>query len=284
MKPTRIVPFLYLFAGIHTTCATISLVDRVLLNKDTTSGSAGMEMKDNTAAYEQEQRRQLVRFGKRLYVKGFVAGTDGNLSVRLDDTRVLSTPTNVSKGMMRAQDMVVVAMDGSRLAGLLRPSSELGMHLTIYRIRPDVGAIIHAHPCTATGFASAGLALDQPLCSELIIALGEVPLAPYRTPGTPELGEALTPFVRNHDAILMANHGVVSYGSTLLDAFLNLEAVEHFAQIALVTRQLGRSVTLGPSDVITLKAARLRYKSLQPPLPEPATRGENGRHTKLSGT
>src|SRR6266567_2792300 len=151
---------------------------------------------------EPQLRHDLTEYGRMLHAQGFVAATDGNLSVRLDRERVLITPTGFSKGMMEPEDMVVVDLHGKKLSGFYNPSSEIVMHLTIYRMRPDVGAVVHAHPCTATGFASAGIALDQPLCSEIVITLGAVPLAPYATTGTMELSESLEPFIPYHDAIL----------------------------------------------------------------------------------
>jgi len=160
-----------------------------------------------------------------LHAQGFVAATDGNLSVRLDRERVLITPTGFSKGMMRPEDMIIVDLCGKKLSGSHNPSSEIVMHLTIYHMRPDVGAVVHAHPCTATGFASAGIALDEPLCSEIVITLGAVPLAPYATTGTMELSESLEPFIPYHEAILMANHGVVTYGEDLLRAFMRMESL-----------------------------------------------------------
>lgn len=196
-----------------------------------------------------DSRRQLIHFGKRLHEQFFVSATDGNLSVRLDEQTILATPTGLCKGMMLAKDLVVIDLAGNRLKGCRKVSSEIDMHLMIYRRRPDICAIIHAHPCTATGFASAGLALNEPLCSELLMTLGEVPLAPYGTPGTIELSEALLPFVPKHNAVLMANHGVVAYGKTLLEAYQRLEAVEHFARIVLVTHLLGQKRLLSEADI-----------------------------------
>src|ERR1051326_5776001 len=199
-------------------------------------------IKGNAAPFrgrEHALRHSLTRFGKMLHSQGFVAATDGNLSVRLDDERILITPTCVSKGMMKPQDMVIVGLDGRKLNGSSNPSSEIAMHLTIYRMRPDIGAVVHAHPCTATAFASAGMALDEPLCSEVVITLGAVPLAPYATTGTRELSDSLAPFIPDHNAILMANHGVVTYGADLRQAYLRMEAVEHYAKIVLAARQLG---------------------------------------------
>ncbi|HET9363968.1 MAG TPA: class II aldolase/adducin family protein [Candidatus Angelobacter sp.] len=211
------------------------------------------------ASKERALREELVRFGKMLHAQGFVAATDGNLSVRLDSNRVLVTPTGFSKGMMRQEDMVIVDLHGKKLSGFYNPSSEIAMHLTIYRMRPDVGAVVHAHPCTATGFASAGIALDEPLCSEVVITLGAVPLAPYATTGTMELSDSLRPFIPFHDAILMANHGVVAYGEDLPRAYMRMEAVEHYAKIVLATRQLGSARSLNSRELEKLVAVRTQY-------------------------
>src|SRR5216684_600973 len=208
---------------------------------------------------ERKLRRDLARFGKMLHSMGFVAATDGNLSVRLDTDRVLVTPTGFSKGMMRPEDMVVVDLHGKKLSGAYNPSSEIVMHLTIYRMRPDVGGIVHAHPCTATGFASSGIALDEPLCSEIVITLGAVPLAPYATTGTNELSDSLKPYILEYDAILMANHGVVSYGEDLCRAYMKMEAVEHYAKVVLTARQLGKTKSLGGNELGKLLEVRSRY-------------------------
>lgn len=162
---------------------------------------------------EKQHRDEIVRFGKLLHQTGLVAATDGNLSVRLDDGNILCTPTVMSKGLMEPEDLVVVDRDGHKIAGSRDVSSEIAMHLLIYRNRKDVGAVVHAHPPTATGYAAAGIPLDRALCSEIIVTLGSVPLANYETPGTPELAQALAPLVAEHDAILMANHGVVTCGA-----------------------------------------------------------------------
>jgi L-fuculose-phosphate aldolase len=208
---------------------------------------------------EMQVRLDLVRFGQMLHQQGFVAATDGNLSVRLDSQRVMTTPTGFSKGMLQPEDMVIVDLHGEKLSGAHKPTSEIDMHLTIYRMRPDVGAVVHAHPCTATGFASAGIALDKPLCSEIVVTLGSVPLAPYATTGTMELSESLAPFIPDHNAILMANHGVVSYGADLAQAYMRMESVEHYAKVVLAVRQLGTAQTLDPSELEKLAAIRARY-------------------------
>jgi L-fuculose-phosphate aldolase len=209
---------------------------------------------------ERQSRREIVQFGKMMHDRGFVSAMDGNLSVRLDEERILCTPTAMCKGMMRPSDMVIVDPDGRHIAGSRSVSSEIGMHLLIYRLRPDVHGIVHAHPVTATGFAAAGMALDKPLVSEVVIALGSIPLAKYGTPGTPELAEALEPFVTEYDAILMANHGVVSYGDSLAQAYMKMETVEHFAQINLVTHILGRQEGLNNEELEKLLVVRSRYQ------------------------
>ena len=211
----------------------------------------------------QQHREELVRCSRQLHQAGFVAATDGNLSVRLDNDRVLSTPTAMSKGSLCADDIVTVDMEGQLISGRHNVTSEIAMHLMIYKLRPDVHGIVHAHPVTATGFAAAGLALNQPLVSEVVMGLGSIPLAKYGTPGTPELCKSLEPLVRNHDAILMANHGAVAYAETLEGAYMNMEMIEHVAKIALVTHLLGRQQPLGDEEVRKLLLARARYKSLR---------------------
>lgn len=194
-----------------------------------------------------------------LHERSFVAAMDGNLSVRLKHNRILVTPTCVSKGAMRPADLVVVDREGRQLAGRRHVTSEIGMHLLIYNRRPDVQAIVHAHPPTATGFAAAGIALTQPLVCEVVMGLGSIPLARYGMPGTSELAQTLEPYVANYDAILMSNHGVVTYGDTLEHAYMKMETVEHFAQIALVTHLLGRQQPLEEVEIEKLILARSKY-------------------------
>jgi len=208
---------------------------------------------------ERKYREEIVHYGRMLHERGFVAATDGNLSIRLDCERILVTPTRVSKGGMRVDDMVIVDPDGVRVAGRRGVTSEIGMHLLIYRMRPDIQAIVHAHPPTATGFAAAGMALTEPLVSEVVMGLGGIPLARYGTPGTSELAETLEPYVPDYDAILMSNHGVVTYGDVIENAYMKMETVEHFAQIALVTHILGRQQPLSGVDVKKLMIARAKY-------------------------
>ena len=221
---------------------------------------------------ERKHREEIVRYGRMLHQRGFVAAMDGNLSVRLTGNRILVTPTGVSKGAMRPADLVTVDLEGHRVTGRRNVTSEIGMHLLIYRLRPDIQAIVHAHPPTATGFAAAGLALTEPLVCEVVIGLGCIPLARYGTPGTSELAQSLEPYVPKYDAILMSNHGVVTYADTLEHAYMKMETVEHFAQIALVTHLLGRQQPLNKSEVEKLVLARIKYFGTKAaaslPLPE----------------
>lgn len=208
---------------------------------------------------ESALRRAVVETGRRMVALGLTAATDGNITVRLDARRLLATPTGCSKGGLKPADLVVTDMEGRPLSGRRRPSSELGMHLGIYRARPDAGAVIHAHPPVATGFACAGAALDEPLVSEVVMGLGTVPLAPYATTGTPAMVSALAGLIGKHDAILLANHGVVVVAADLQQALWKLETVEQFAKVTLVTRLLGRKTLLGPDEVARLQKAGREY-------------------------
>jgi L-fuculose-phosphate aldolase len=204
-------------------------------------------------------RQEICRFGRMLHGRGYVAGTDGNISVRLSQDLVLCTPTSLCKGMMEPEDLVIVDLKGHQRDGTRHPSSELGMHLLFYCMRPGIRAVVHAHPPTATGFAAAGISLEEALVAEVVTALGTIPLASYGMPGTHELPDALRPLIPNHDAILMAHHGVVTCGPTLLRAYMNMECVEHYASVALVARQLGAQ-PLPEEEVRRLLEARENYE------------------------
>jgi len=208
---------------------------------------------------EDEHRRDICAVGRWIHSRAFVVATDGNISVRLDSRRVLTSPTGMSKGMMVPDDLVITDLRGRKIAGCREASSELAMHLLIYNRRPDVHSVVHAHPPTATAHAAAGIALNKALLSELVIALGCIPVAQYGTPGTQELSDALEPMVQHYDAILLANHGVVTCGADLLSAFFRMETVEHFAQVSLMTELLGKQVLLSGRDVEKLLVARARY-------------------------
>ena len=193
---------------------------------------------------EQEHREEIVRVGRLMFDKGWIAANDGNITVRLDNGHLLATPRGVSKGMLKPEDLVVVDMAGNKVSGPLEVTTEIGMHLTIYRERPDVNAVVHAHPATATGFAVAGRALNLGTLPEVIICLGSVPLAEYGLPGTPAFAEGMLPYIPKYDAMLLANHGAVAYGPDVMRAFFRMDTVEHFARIALVAELLGGAKVL----------------------------------------
>lgn len=197
---------------------------------------------------EKTARREIVRIGELMYERSYVVASDGNISVRLDDGRIVATPTMTCKGRMTEDSLAVTDVAGKALSDR-KASSELAMHILIYNERPDVKAVCHAHPPHGTAFAVAGLAIDQPILSEVILTLGCVPLASYGTPSTDELTTAMRPLVKHHNALLMANHGAVAYGSDLWQAFDRLETLEHTARIAILSRILGGSKNL-PTDAI----------------------------------
>jgi L-fuculose-phosphate aldolase len=211
------------------------------------------------ARTESELRQEIIEIGRSVHRQGLVSGFDGNISTRLDDQRILCTPTAISKGMMTPDDLIICDYDGKKVAGHRGVTSEIAMHLLIYRRRPDVNAVVHAHPPTATGYAAAGMSLNKALVSEIVLSLGCIPLARYGTPGTPELTQALEPLVTSYDAILMANHGVVTCGPDLMRAYFKMETVEHFAKVSLVTEILGRQQLLSATDVDKLLVARQKY-------------------------
>jgi L-fuculose-phosphate aldolase len=181
--------------------------------------------------------------------------------VRLDQWRILITPTGVSKGEMKPADMAVLSPEGLHRFGRRVASSEKDLHLQIYKLRPDVHAVVHAHPPKATAFACAGIALDQPIASEFSMALGAVPLARYGTPGTPDVAAELADLIPNHNAILMGNHGVVAYGRDIFEACGRMELVEHFAEIVQGTLLAGRQAELSPEDLRELNKAAARYNA-----------------------
>jgi L-fuculose-phosphate aldolase len=208
---------------------------------------------------EQEQREELVRVCRRIYEKGWVAANDGNVSIRLDGEHILCTPTAMSKGSVEAADLILCDMDGNKVAGDRDRTSEIGMHTVIYSMRPDVRAVVHAHPPVATGFAVANRALDKALLPEVIIQLGAVPLARYGLPGTAAIAEGMVPFISNYDALLLENHGCTAYGADVWQAFFRMEMVEHFARITFVAEMLGGARPLPRDEVEKLFKARERY-------------------------
>jgi L-fuculose-phosphate aldolase len=206
-------------------------------------------------------RHDIVEIGRRLWQRGFVASNDGNISVRIAPDRLLMTPASVSKGFMSADMMVITDLEGRLIeaAAGRKPSSEALMHLVVYRERPDINAVVHAHPPIATGFAVAGIALDRAVLAEVVTTLGGIPIAGYATPSTQELADTVAPLIRSHDGVLLANHGAVALGRDLYSAYYKMETIEHFAQISLVARQLGREHLLSREEVDRLQGLRGRY-------------------------
>lgn len=208
---------------------------------------------------ERELRQDIVEVGRLVFQKGWIAANDGNISIRLDESRVLCTPTGVCKGMMHPDDLIICDLEGNKLIGRKERTSEIMMHLTIYKLRPDVRAVVHAHPPVATGFATAGRALNQALLPEVIIGLGCVPLAAYGLPGTPELTEPMLPYIPKYNALLLANHGAVAYGDEVFQSYFRMETVEHYARISFVAEMLGGPTVLPRQEVTKLLDARTRY-------------------------
>jgi L-fuculose-phosphate aldolase len=208
---------------------------------------------------ESQLRDTIVEVGRRLYARGYTASNDGNISTRLDDRRLLMTPKSVCKGFMSPDMMVVTDLDGKKLAGDRDPSSEMQMHLEVYRQRPDARAVVHAHPPIATGFAVAGIPLDRAVLAEVVTTLGSVPIADYATPSTKELPEAVRKYVKAHDGMLLANHGALTLGTDLFAAYYKMETIEHFAHISLVARLLGGERLLSRQEVDRLQGLRGMY-------------------------
>jgi len=222
---------------------------------------------------ESQLRADIVEVGRRLYARGYTASNDGNISVRLDATRLLMTPKNVSKGFMTPEMMCITDLDGVKLAGERDPSSEMQMHLEVYRQRQDVQAVVHAHPPIATGFAVAGIPLDRAVLAEVVTTLGSVPIAEYATPSTKELPDAVRKYVKAHDGMLLANHGALTVGADLYAAYYKMETIEHFAKISLVARLLGGERLLSREEVFRLQGLRGMYGIAAPaPIcPEPSS-------------
>ncbi|MCA1583638.1 MAG: class II aldolase/adducin family protein [Acidobacteria bacterium] len=213
---------------------------------------------------EEQIRADIVEVGRRLWQRGFVASNDGNISVRIDADRLMTTPKSVSKGFMTPDMMVVTDLAGKKLTGERDPSSELKMHLEVYRTRPDARAVVHAHPPTATGFAVAGIPLDRAVLAEVITTLGSIPIADYATPSTDELPAACSKYLKAHDGLLLANHGALTLAGDLFTAYDRMETIEHFAKISLTARLLGRENLISRDEVQRLQGLRGMYGIASP--------------------
>lgn len=204
-----------------------------------------------------EARNAICEIGRRMYQRNYVAANDGNISIRVGDNFVLATPTGVSKGFMTPEMMCLLTLDGDRVDGHLAPSSEIKMHLRVYSENPQVRAVTHAHPLIATSYAVAGIELDLAILPEAVVMLGKVPIAPYATPGTQEVPDSIAPFCKDYSAVLLANHGALTWGRDIYEAYFRLESLEHYAGILLnTTRIIGAFNQLScqqVEDLITLR-------------------------------
>lgn len=210
-------------------------------------------MAATTGSTEEQLREQVVRIGRVMWERGLVSANDGNVSVRLADGSVLCTPTGVSKGFMTPEMLPVVALDGTTLRGDLRPSSEVLMHLRAYLEDPAVGAVVHAHPLYATAFAIKGEPLTGLMMPESVVAMPEVPLAPYATPSTQEVPDSIAPFVRSHTGCLLEHHGALTWGPDLMTAYLAMERLEYSAHMTALTRQIGGERQLSAERVAQVR-------------------------------
>ncbi|MEG0766720.1 MAG: class II aldolase/adducin family protein [Clostridia bacterium] len=212
-------------------------------------------------ASEYEIKKQICDIGRRIYDKGMVASNDGNISVKVSDNVFLCTPTGVSKGFMTPEFICKVDAEGHVLAaeGAYKPSSEIKMHMRVYKERPDVRAVVHAHPMYATSFAIAGIPLTQPIMPEAVISLGCVPIAKYGTPSTEEIPNAVAQYLQSFDAVLLENHGALTYSDSLLSAYHKMESVEFYAQLLFLSKQLGGPKELSEEQVQRLYEIRRQF-------------------------
>ncbi len=210
---------------------------------------------------EEEIKIEICEIGKRIYNKGMVASNDGNISVKISENEFLCTPTGVSKGFMTPEYICKVDKEGRVIEANpgYKPSSEIKMHMRVYKERPDVVSVVHAHPMYATGFAIAGIPLTQPIMPEAVITLGSVPIAEYGTPSTEEIPDAVSKYLPYYDAVLLENHGALTYGDSLLNAYHKMESVEFYAQLLYIARQLGGPKELSEEQVQKLYGIRRQF-------------------------
>ena len=210
---------------------------------------------------EYEIKKQICEIGKRIYNKGMVASNDGNISVKISENEFLCTPTGVSKGFMTPEYICKVDRDGKVIQANpgFKPSSEIKMHMRVYKERPDVQSVVHAHPLYATSFAIAGIPLTEPIMPEAVIALGCVPIAEYGTPSTEEIPDAVSKYLQHYDAVLLANHGALSFSDSLLNAYHKMESLEFYAQLLYQSKVLGGPKQLTDSQVQRLYEIRRQF-------------------------
>lgn len=206
---------------------------------------------------DEEARKAIVDIGKRMYQRNFVAANDGNISVKVSDNEIWVTPTGVSKGFMSEDMMIKVDLDGNIIEGEGKPSSEIKMHLRVYKENSEIKAISHAHPQVATSFAIAGIPLDQAILPEGVVLLGNIPIAKYATPGTEEVPNSIAPFCKEYNGVLLSNHGALTWGRDIYESFYRLESMEHYANILLNTSYIiGKSRRLSKNQIDNLLEIR----------------------------
>lgn len=201
-------------------------------------------------------KKEMIKIGKLLYNKEFVAANDGNISYKIEENLYLTTPTGVSKGMMKENELILTDKTGKVIKGTKKPSSEIKMHLEAYKQRPDINAVLHAHPVFATAFAVANIPLAVNILPEIIVTLGSVPVTPYATPSTDEVPDSISELIKEADALLLANHGVLTVGKNLQEAYFKLEQIEHYAKILFYSRQIGNVNILNETNIKKLQQVK----------------------------
>lgn len=224
---------------------------------------------------EFEIRKQMCEIGQRVYNRGMVAANDGNFSVKIGPNEILCTPTGVSKGFMTPNMICKVDLDGNviKTDGIHKPSSEIKMHLRVYKCRPDVNSVVHAHPMYGTAHAITGIPLNKQIMPEATIFLGEVPIAPYGMPSTPEIPDAIEPYFSAYDAVLLENHGALTWGPDLLGAYFKMESLEFYAQLSYISQMMGGAKEIPDNEVKRLVNLR---KEMNVPGKHPCIDGNSG--------
>jgi L-fuculose-phosphate aldolase len=223
-------------------------------------------MKNGGVMNIQDLKETIIDIGKRMYSKEWIAANDGNISVKIAENRVLMTPTRQSKGFMTPEMLTIIDFEGNIVEGTYKPSSESLMHLSVYKARPDINAVVHAHPPVSTAFAVAGIPFDKFILPETILELGKVPIAPYATPGTPELSESFKDIIDSHDCFLLKNHGAVSLGDDLMTAYYKMDSLELMAKIVFHATLLGNvdEIPKDKVDVLVNRRSVYGIKGRQP--------------------
>jgi L-fuculose-phosphate aldolase len=206
-----------------------------------------------------ETKENIIKICRLMHQKGYVAATDGNVSVKLGDNKFLITPSGLNKGFIKEADLVTIDSNGRTLKGKLKASSELLMHLKVYSARPDINAVVHAHPPHITAFSVAGISIPHNMLPEVVLTIGKIPTSNYATPSTPEVAEAIEKLIMNHEAIILDRHGSLTTGENLFSAYNKLEKIEHVAHIAFLAKSLGKVKLLNEDKLkkLTLLAKKL---------------------------